>query len=398
MKPRFTSLFSGCGGVDLGFIKAGYSCTAAFDVDKDAVSTYKRNIGNHIHCVDLSIPSLDVIEAAAASDVLVAGPPCQGFSTAGKQDPEDIRNTLILKVVEIAALAKPRIVIIENVRGLLSPKFKSHWERICESLSSSGYQITSRVVEATEFGVAQCRRRVIIMATLNCNPLNLVFPTVESRTLKDALLNVEDVSQHVIHPLEKNSHNWLIARRISPGQKLSNVRGGESSVHTWDIPEVFGSTNKVEKQVLENLLIARRAYRRRDFGDADPVSLANLNKAAGMQTSEIVAALIRKGYVRKIGKYYDITNAFNGKFRRLKWDEPAPTVDTRFGQARYFLHPEEHRGFSIREAARIQGFPDDYLFPENESIAYRLIGNAVPPPMAQAIGLLARRALNDKVY
>lgn len=317
------------------------------------------------------------------------------FSTAGKQDLEDIRNTLILKVVEIAAIAKPRIVIIENVRGLLSPKFKSHWEKICESLKSSGYEVTSRVVEATEFGVAQSRRRVIIMAILKRDSINLVFPIVKLKSLKDALLGVEGVSQHIIQPLARDSQNWLIARRIAPGQKLSNVRGGESSVHTWDIPEVFGSTTKAEKRILEVLLTARRAYRRRDFGDADPVSLTTLNKEAGIQSLEIVESLIIKGYVRKIGKYYDITNAFNGKFRRLRWEEPAPTVDTRFGQARYFLHPEEDRGFSIREAARIQGFPDDYIFPDQDAIAYRLIGNAVPPPMAKAIALLARRALND---
>lgn len=395
MKPRFTSLFSGCGGVDLGFLKAGYSCTAAFDFDKDAVSAYRKNVGNHINQVDLSIPSLEVIEAVAASDVLVAGPPCQGFSTAGKQDLEDIRNTLILKVVEIAAIAKPRIVIIENVRGLLSPKFKLHWEKICESLKSNGYEVASRVVEATEFGVAQSRRRVIIMAILKHDSINLVFPIVKLKSLKDALLGIEGVSQHIIQPLTKDSQNWLIARRIAPGQKLSNVRGGESSVHTWDIPEVFGSTTKAEKRILEILLAARRMYRRRDSGDADPVSLTTLNNEAGIQSLDIVESLIKKGYVRKIGKYYDITNTFNGKFRRLRWEEPAPTVDTRFGQARYFLHPEEDRGFSIREAARIQGFPDDYIFPDQDAIAYRLIGNAVPPPMAKAIALLARRALND---
>lgn len=87
MKPRFTSLFSGCGGVDLGFLKAGYSCTAAFDFDKDAVSAYRKNVGNHINQVDLSIPSLEVIEAVAASDVLVAGPPCQGFFYCRKTRP-----------------------------------------------------------------------------------------------------------------------------------------------------------------------------------------------------------------------------------------------------------------------------------------------------------------------
>lgn len=387
MNGRFVSLFSGCGGLDLGFIQAGLSCVAAFDIDKDAIATYTRNIGNHIHYADLNNPVPEVLAAALSADILVAGPPCQGFSTAGKNDPADTRNSLLLKVAEIAAIARPKVVVIENVRGLLSPRYQPYWTALLERLSSVGYSVTSKVVEATEFGVPQSRRRVIVLGVLNHpnGSINLSLPKAKAITLKTALTGIHEAKQHIIRPLPQDSHALKIARCIRPGQKLSNVRGGENSVHTWHIPEVFGHIENNEKQILETLLQVRRQKRRRNIGDADPVSIRDLSDALGFSPNNLLPKLIKNGYVRKIGKYYDLTNAFNGKFRRLQWDEPAPTVDTRFGQPRYFLHPDENRGFSVREAARIQGFPDDFCFAGAESVAYRLIGNAVPPPMAKSI-------------
>ena len=93
------------------------------------------------------------------------------------------------------------------------------------------------------------------------------------------------------------------------------------------------------------------------------------------------ALLLRKGYIRRTGDAYDLAGTFNGKFRRLSWNEPSCTVDTRFGAPRYFLHPDKERGFTVREAARIQGFDDQYVFIGEKNAQYRLIGNAVPPPL-----------------
>jgi DNA (cytosine-5)-methyltransferase 1 len=391
--PRFTSLFSGCGGLDIGFIRAGYSCVAAFDFDKDAVSSYKKNVGDHITQLDLSVTQPEVLKAVETSDVLVAGPPCQGFSTAGKQDPDDARSSLLLKVAEIAGISRPPAVIIENVRGLLSPRSKSYWDRLDKSLRESGYSVSSRIVEATQFGVAQCRRRVIVLAVLDKHPLEMTFSSMPRITLKEALNGVEKETHHDCQHLAENSHSFKIAKRIQQGQKLSNVRGGNASVHTWDIPEVFGLTTELDKTVLEVMLSARRKHRRRSFGDADPVSESVLLSEVGQPIAATLRSLIDKGFVRKVGRFYDLTNAFNGKFRRLQWDQPAPTVDTRFGQPRYFLHPDEERGFSVREAARIQGFPDTYKFPSSDAIAFKLIGNAVPPPMANAIASFAMNNL-----
>jgi DNA (cytosine-5)-methyltransferase 1 len=395
MTKRFASLFSGCGGLDLGFMQAGLACIAAFDIDKSAVAAYRSNIGAHIQQIDIASSGREVAAAVAAADILVAGPPCQGFSTAGKNDPQDVRNSLLLEVAEIAAQAKPEMVLIENVRGLLGPRFQDHWNALHGKLESCGYTTNFKVVQANDFGVAQRRNRVIIVASRDAAPFDFAFQSSPQITLRDVLSDIDRVDDHAKSKLAGSSMELKIAKQIRPGQKLSNVRGGTASVHTWDIPEVFGSTTSKERNVLEKMLVLRRQNRRRSTGDADPVSARDLTQSLGFSASAILSSLIEKGYVRQIEKYYDLTNAFNGKFRRLQWDDLAPTVDTRFGQPRYFLHPEEHRGFSVREAARIQGFPDSFKFDVADSVAYRLIGNAVPPPMAKSIATLIKRTRTE---
>src|SRR5207302_303230 len=117
----------------------------------------------------------------------------------------------------------------------------------------------------------------------------------------------------------------------------------------------------------------------------DPVSERHLRTELGYSVSSLLKRLIDKGYVRRVGRRYDLSHTFNGKFRRLSLDLPSLTVDTRFGNPRYFLHPTQQRGFTVREAARIQGFPDSFVFSGSESSQFRLIGNAVPPPLARGL-------------
>lgn len=137
--------------------------------------------------------------------------------------------------------------------------------------------------------------------------------------------------------------------------------------------------------MLEFIMRIRRQERRRDYGDADPVSVARLKKQFKELAIPLSKSLLRKGYLRNVGTDLDLCHSFNGKYRRFQWEDKACTVDTRFGEAQLFLHPNEHRPFTVREAARIQGFPDDYLFDCNKRTAFRLIGNAVPPPMGRMV-------------
>lgn len=145
--------------------------------------------------------------------------------------------------------------------------------------------------------------------------------------------------------------------------------------------------------MLEAVLRLRRRLRLRTIGDADPVSAMSVTREVGYASREILEELIGKEYVRKIGRRYDLTQTFNGKFRRLSWDKPSPTVDTRFTNPKYFLHPDQQRGMTIREAARIQGFPDTFEFSGPEREQCRMIGNAVPPPLGYHLGGIILEAL-----
>jgi DNA (cytosine-5)-methyltransferase 1 len=133
------------------------------------------------------------------------------------------------------------------------------------------------------------------------------------------------------------------------------------------------------------LLRLRRRIRIRESGDADPVLEKALQTELGRPVRADLKGLVASGFVREVNGRFDLTHTFNGKYRRLKWEGPSYTVDTRFGDPRYFLHPEQQRGFTVRETARIQGFPDSYVLSGAERDQFRLLGNAVPPPLARAL-------------
>jgi DNA (cytosine-5)-methyltransferase 1 len=134
--------------------------------------------------------------------------------------------------------------------------------------------------------------------------------------------DLDGLPNHFPKFLTIDSQDFKIARRIGQGQKLTNSRSGDLAIHTWDIPEVFGDTSKLEREVLEATVRLRRQVRRRDFGDADPVSAATLRRLFGV---EVVQSLVNKGYLRKKGHYVDLTHTFNGKFRRQRMDSQSRT-------------------------------------------------------------------------
>ena len=126
----FASLYCGAGGLDLGFIAAGFNCVAAFDVDAVAVDTYNRNLGPHAMTADLRCPDPRVVDALTSVDIVLAGPPCQGFSTAGRNDPDDVRNVHIQRVARLASDSGAKVILIENVRGLLGPKHSTQMQQL----------------------------------------------------------------------------------------------------------------------------------------------------------------------------------------------------------------------------------------------------------------------------
>jgi DNA (cytosine-5)-methyltransferase 1 len=377
---NFSSLFSGCGGFDLGFISRGFRPVCAYDSDHDAVLNYKANIDKSIYEYDLR-NGIPFDRRLMDIDALIAGPPCQGFSTAGKRRLNDERNQLLLLTGILACQIQPKVMVVENVAGSIAGAHAQYWQELNARMRSAGYRTHMIRCQAADLGMAQLRKRVLFFAWRTGRDIRFSCPSIHTGNLKDTLVGLKGVPNHHPQPLKFDTPEWKIAKRIRPGQKLSNVRGGQNAVASWDIPEVFGEVTEYERTVLEMLRRLRRQKRQRDYGDADPVSHARLEAALGHPFQALIDSLISKGFVKRVEGGVDLVGTFNGKFRRLAWDGPSCTVDTRFGVPRYFLHPSKQRGFTVREAARIQGFSDDYIFHGTEMAQYRLIGNAVPPPL-----------------
>lgn len=381
--------------MDKGFVDAGFVPIRSFDSNLEAISVLKENVHKDAAVYDLSNWDSTITDCVSRADMLIAGPPCQGFSTAGKNNPNDVRNDHLSNVARIAAVALPKIVVIENVRGVLNPKNSDHLNNTLGILSSAGYQVSYDTYDASDCGVAQSRKRVFIIGTLTEKKHSLSLKCAERVSLRDILPTNCQESISAGKFLKKGSEEYKIAKRIPPGHKLSNVRRSLVSVHTWEIPEVFGKVSKQEISLLETIVKLRRQKRRRPNGDADPVDEEYLKQLFGDEVVGMIDSLVTRKYLRKDGGFVDITNTFNGKFRRLKWDDISPTVHTRFGQPRYFLHPSEHRGFSVKEAALIQSFPDNFRFSGSETSQFRMIGNAVPPKLAEAVANEISRLWNN---
>jgi len=388
--PKYLSLFSGCGGLDLGFSDAGYQGLLSVDIDEAALAVHSANFKHPVVKLDLT-KAIPYVDPTVEIDVLLAGSPCQGFSTAGLRKVDDPRNSLLFVAAQVSATLKPKVVVAENVPGALSGEHKKYWTTLHEHLRAQGYSTHDLHVNSADFGVAQRRQRIFLIAWRTGVLSDFHMPKMPGLSLGDVLGNLTGVANHQPALLEKNTDDYKIALRIGQGQKLTNARGGDRVVHTWDIPEVFGRTTVLERSVLSHVLKLRRQVRRRDFGDADPVCTKLLTE---MYSEDVLQNLVQKKYLRQVGDYHDLTSTFNGKFRRLELTSPSRTVDTRFGDFRLFLHPLENRGFTVREAARIQGFPDGFSFSGSIAQQFRMIGNAVPPPLAYSVAQLVTSFLN----
>lgn len=393
-KTTFISLFSGCGGLDLGILQAGLVPVAAYDIWPVAIENYRRNLGNHAHIHDLSSGS---IPFDGHCDVVIAGSPCQGFSTVGKRRVDDPRNHLLHSAVQIAIKVRPRVMVFENVPGILQGAHKVHWNLACSMIDNAGYNFRGITIDARSIGIPQSRKRVILFGWRKEYNLSTQFEPQNPLKLMDVISDVGEIENHEPKLLSPESPEYKISSKILPGQKLCNVRGASTSVHTWQVPEVFGETSLEEREVLEVIMKIRRRIRVRDYGDADPVELASIDHALGRSASSAIENLIAKGYIKNVGSKLDLKNTFNGKYRRASPSGASFTVDSRFGDPRCFLHPIEHRGFSVREAARIQGFPDDYVFQGTIEDQFRLVANAVPPKMGFTLGNMILSAFEDVV-
>jgi DNA (cytosine-5)-methyltransferase 1 len=352
---RVLDLFCGAGGLSEGFRQAGYRIVGGIDIDRSSVLTFGRNHPSAT-VVEANISDVGGSQLAAIGhvDILVGGPSCQGFSTHGKRDQDDPRNRLFEEYLRIAEIVRPRWIVMENVRGMLTYENGKFLDLITSGLRRLGYAVDTRVLLAAAYGVPQLRERVIVMASRDFGTFQ--FPPAmlaegEFVTVRDAISDLPRLGTGggsrdlVPYPVAAQSAYQDYVRRDAEG--FTEHHAKPVSHHALSLIKHISPGNGVRS--LPPDLLPDRFKRMRT---------------------------VSSGKLRN-----DCTTLYH----RLDWDRPAYTITTYFRNPSSgpFVHPEDDRALTPREAARIQSFPDAYEF-VGPGIP-RLIGNAVPPLLGRAI-------------
>ncbi len=338
--PKAISLFSGCGGLDLGFAAEGFDFVGHVEIEDSANGIYQSNFQNS-DCLGKDVCKITDAQIREWKhrygdiDIIVGGPPCQGFSLAGKRDSNDARNQLYTYYVHLVSVIRPKLFVLENVRLLTSMKAPDGTlfiEHITKGFSQAGYSITGKELNACDYGVPQSRERIILVGVRNdlkkpfrfpenkfadASQGNTLFELKEKRTFKDATFDLDELESG-----ERSSDplHWSI---VHPEHVIRWLR---------DVPEGCSAHE-----------------------NADPA----LRPPSG----------------------------FNTTYKRILWNEPCSTISTNFSMISGCrnVHPTSTRSLTIREAARAQSFPDEFVFFGNWGDIRKAIGNAVPPLLASKI-------------
>lgn len=342
---NFIDLFCGAGGLSCGMEMAGWRCLLGVDKDSHAIDTFNQNhqYANSFsgNIEELTSSELSRLTGKKEIHAVVGGPPCQGFSTVGKGDPKDDRNKLFLEFVRVVKETKPLFVVIENVTGLLAKKNEATIKEIFRIFRRMGYNLDVQVVSAHHYGVAEKRRRTIILGTkINNKP---IFPTIS--------YDIEVKGKYI-------TPNTV-------GDVFKEIENSRKKVFNHDI----------ESAKIKDSLDIRRLKRIPEGGgiryEKDEKNYFTPSLSLGVNWKEIPESRFRQT-----------------KYFRLNRSLPSPTIMT---HRHSYYHPTEHRYLTQREAASIQSFPIDFIFKGSLSAQWRQIGNAVPPLLGKAIG----NALND---
>ena len=366
MKKTLIDLFAGCGGMSAGFELAGYVPLLAVEKDAWASETYAFNHPEtEIFTGDITKIVSPAKEFPQGEEIfgIIGGPPCQGFSLSGERDPKDPRNSLFMDYIRFVKDFRPRFFVMENVTGILSAKTKSgeSVKEVIEAVADdAGYNVHQVVLDASNYGVPQARMRVFfigIRKDFPFDPARLTPPPstpVEKITIRQALSDLPELlagegsEEEVAYAAEPANDYQRWCR-----QGVTGVCNHVAMRHTKRLVERFHVI-----QWGESLADVPKEHMQRKRGDASQIS----------------------------GKIYSQNNM------RPYPDRPSPTIPASFQSN--FVHPLFDRNYTAREGARLQSFPDSYVFKgkrttmswEKNLSQYQQIGNAVPPLLAKAIG------------
>ncbi|MBR2361498.1 MAG: DNA (cytosine-5-)-methyltransferase [Spirochaetaceae bacterium] len=338
--PKAISLFSGCGGLDFGFKACGFNLVGHVELEDFARKIYEINypesnlLGTDI-CSITNNEILDWKKKFGTIDIIIGGPPCQGFSLAGKRDPSDIRNQLYKYYVNIVSKIQPKVFVMENVRLLTSMKNEKgelFIDNIKRDFENAGYRLIINEINASDYGIPQSRERLIIVG-------------VNKNFLPDYSFPKPMFSQEENRDLFTETKKYRTFRDAT--RDLPSLESGEKSTDPlhWAI-------NHPEHVIrwLKNVPEGCSAHDNKD---------ASLRPPSG----------------------------FNTTYKRIKWDEPCSTISTNFSMISGCrnVHPSSTRSLTIREACRCQSFPDEFIFIGNWGDIRKVIGNAVPPLLSYII-------------
>ncbi len=351
-RPTTVDLFAGCGGFSLGLKKAGFKVIAANELNLSASKTYEFNFPETkmftSDIKDLNFIQIKELIGDKPLDLLTAGPPCQGFSMAGKRNHDDPRNQLFLHIVRAINELKPRVFVMENVKGLMSIDGGRAFSNIINEFKATDYHVNFKVLNASDFGVPQTRERVFIVGSKNPIPPEELFPkrkriqvTIREAISDLAFLGINDRGlKYRIPP--RSSYQKMMRR------KSKELFNHETPNHSRKIQERFSSV---------------------------PI---------GKNGSDAL---------KKVG-----TNKHT--YYKLNPKKPSRTMTT---LPEDFIHYSKNRIPTVREMARLQSFPDDFVFlgPRTTGGArrkvevpqYTQVGNAVPPLLAEAIGKALKKVI-----
>jgi DNA (cytosine-5)-methyltransferase 1 len=340
-KPRVISLFAGCGGMDLGFVRAGFKVIWANDLDADACATYRCNLGPHIVCGD--VRSVDAARLPPC-DVVIGGPPCQGYSVAGRRDPADPRSALTWEFVRLVGRLRPRAFVLENVKALATLKC---WEavraRLLADLAGLGYTVRAHLLDARCYGVPQARERVFFIGTA------AKLPAVES--------------------IPPGAGQPCTAGEVLRSLPRPGVEPNLGVCRAKVVP--------AKKPVLRESAFAGMLFN----GQGRPIDLnSTVNtlpaSMGGNRTPIVDEGELREGLPSWIIGYH---------------------THLQGGGAPLAKAPDRLRRITVTEAALLQGFPPGFRFEGKQTSQYTQIGNAVPPALAEDVAASVLQALNGSL-
>jgi len=330
MIPKVIDLFCGAGGLSKGFEDAGFDIIAGFDTCKDSIQTFINNHNDAKGVItDLSKPILN-IEDYKNVEVVIGGPPCQGFSISGKRNPDDERNSLYKAYLHTLEAIQPKYFVMENVPNLVSMDQGKIKDQIIDDLSKLGYTITYKIFNAKDFGVPQSRRRVIFIGSLNGHEINVGAPDEREISCFEAISDLPEESL--------TYGSGYPERAFSTYQE--RMRLNSQGIFNHEI------TNHSEK------------------------------------TKSIISLVPDGKNYKSLPDELKDTRKVNIAWTRFNSKKPSNTIDTGH---RHHFHYKWNRVPTVRESARLQSFPDNFIFSGSKTSQYRQVGNAVPPIMAKVI-------------